>query len=213
MRASLVSIGTSAVLLIAASAFSQEHVGGNPSNPATTFKDTSLLKPPPGVSVAVFEWEDLECPSCAHAFPVVHAALAKTRTMAVERDYLIPGHIWSPTAALYARYLHDKISPELATDYRREVFASQYRIASRDDLLTLTEAFFHRNGKEVPFVIDPTGLLQREIDTDVELGRRVGVAHTPTIVVVTATHWTEVLDPFQLEEVISRAKQLTDTRH
>ena len=45
-----------------------------PPNQVTNFIDTSMLKPPAGAKVAIIEWEDLECPACAHAFPFVHQA-------------------------------------------------------------------------------------------------------------------------------------------
>ena len=37
------------------------------------FQDTSMLKPPAGAKVAIYEFDDLECPACAHALPIVHA--------------------------------------------------------------------------------------------------------------------------------------------
>ena len=36
--------------------------------------DASLLKPPPGAKVAIVMFEDLECPECARAYPLVWAA-------------------------------------------------------------------------------------------------------------------------------------------
>jgi hypothetical protein len=95
---------------------------------ARQFRDTSMLVPPPGAKVAIVEWEDLECPACAHAFPFVHMAVDHYKIPLVRYDFLIPGHIWSREGAMYARYLQDKVSPELATQYRREVFASQFKI-------------------------------------------------------------------------------------
>jgi hypothetical protein len=44
---------------------------------ATSFRDTSMLRAPAGSKVAVYEFEDLECPACAHAFPIVHEAVEK----------------------------------------------------------------------------------------------------------------------------------------
>ena len=46
-----------------------------PPNHVSDFADTSMLQPPPGAAVAIMEWEDLECPYCAHAFPLVQAAV------------------------------------------------------------------------------------------------------------------------------------------
>jgi protein-disulfide isomerase len=191
-----------AMMLGIGAASAQSAVGASTGNVATKFKDTSMFVPPAGARVAVLEWEDLECPYCARAFPSVHIAVKKYDIPLVERDYLIPGHAWSSTAALVARYLHDKVSPALATEYRREVFASQFRIASPDDLGEFTKAFFKANGKTLPANVDPDGTLRREIDADVALGDKAGVIQTPTIIVASAHHWTQVLDIDQLDKAI-----------
>lgn len=188
----------------------QTHVGATQNDPATEFIDTSLLRPPQGVNVAVIEWEDMECPFCAKAFPLVHAAVKSRHVTLVERDFLIASHAWSPDAALYSRYLHDKESPDLAAEYRREIFASQSAISSKDDLLEMTRRFFAKNGKQIPLIVDPNGQLKKEISFDVELGNKVGLRHTPTIVVATPTHWTEVLDPTQIDQVIADAQRSVD---
>jgi protein-disulfide isomerase len=177
-----------------------------PPNQVPHFTDTSMLKPPAGVKLAVVEWEDLECPACAHAFPFVHSAVNQYHIPLVEYDFLIPGHIWSHQAALYARYLKDKVSPELATEYRRQVFAAQYRIASQDDLLAFTKQFFASHGKQIPFVVDPTGQLEREVEAEVDLGKKLGLQETPTIVVVTPHRWIQVKDVSYLDQAIDQAK-------
>ena len=119
-----------------------------PPNQVTPFKDTSMLKPPAGSKVAVVEWEDLECPACAKAFPIVHQAINHYHLPLVRHDFQIPGHVWSHEAAIYARYMQDKISLDLATDYRRQVFASQFRIASKDDLKAFTQQFLSSKGQQ-----------------------------------------------------------------
>jgi protein-disulfide isomerase len=177
-----------------------------PPNQVDKFTDTSMLKPPAGVKLAIVEWEDLECPACAHAFPFVHAAVAQYKIPLVEYDFLIPGHIWSHQAALYSRYLKDKVSPELATEYRRQVFAAQYRIASQDDLVAYTKQFFAAHGKQMPFVVDSTGQLEREVEAEVELGKKLGLQYTPTIVVVTPHRWIQVKDVSYLDQAIDQAK-------
>jgi protein-disulfide isomerase len=177
-----------------------------PPNQVDHFTDTSMFKPPAGVKMAILEWEDLECPACAHAFPFVHAAVAQYKIPLMEYDFLIPGHIWSHQAALYSRYLKDKVSPDLATEYRRQVFAAQYRIASQDDLLNFTKQFFATHGKQMPFVVDPTGQLEKEIEADVDLGKKMGLIYTPTIIIVTPHRWIQVKDVSQLDAAIDQAK-------
>jgi protein-disulfide isomerase len=201
----------SRVLLPIALVFSFTAVAANaqisvPPNQVDHFRDTSMLVPPPGVKVAIVEWEDLECPACAHAFPFVHMAIDHYHIPLVRYDFLIPGHIWSREASIYARYLQDKVSPEVATQYRREVFASQYKIASKDDLNRFTQEFFTKNGKQLPFVIDPTGELIREVQKDVALGNKLGLTETPTLVVVTPHGWIQVKDVSDLYQAIDQAE-------
>ena len=179
----------------------QTAVGG----PVSPFKDTSMLKPPAGVRVAVIEWEDLECPACAHAFPIVHAAIAHYKIPLVRYDFQIPGHIWSHEAALYARYLQDKVNFDLSIEYRREVFASQFRIATKDDLKQFTQQFFSSHGQMLPFVLDPSGQLEREVSADTALGDKLGLRETPTIIVVTPRHWIQVKSTDDLYSAIDQA--------
>ncbi|MBW4038684.1 MAG: thioredoxin domain-containing protein [Acidobacteria bacterium] len=179
-----------------------------PPNQVSHFRDTSMLVPPPGAKVAIIEWEDLECPACAHAFPFVHMAIDHYHIPLVRYDFLIPGHMWSREAAIYARYLQDKVSPELATQYRREVFASQFKIASKDDLNRFTQEFFTKNGKQMPFVIDPSGELARQVNADVALGNKLGLTETPTIVVVTPKGWIQVKDVSDLYQAIDQAEAM-----
>jgi protein-disulfide isomerase len=195
----------SAALLLSlagVAAHAQTAVGGQ----VTAFRDTSMLKPPPGVKVAVIEWEDLECPACRNAFPIVHSAIAHYHIPLVRYDFQIPGHIWSHEASIYARYIQDKISPDMATDYRRQVFASQFRIASKDDLNQFTQQFMTSHGKQMPFVVDPTKQLEREVNADDALGQKLGLQETPTIVVVTPKGWIQVRDVMDLYQAIDQAE-------
>jgi len=187
-------------------AAAQTAMGADSRNPATQFKDTSMLKPPPGAKVAIVEWEDLECPACAHAFPIVHVEAKQYGIPIVRYDWPLPMHVWSRDAAIIARYIQDKISPSGAEEYRREVFASQTQIASKDDLQRFTQKFFANNGKQLPFVIDPTGQFAREVGADAALADRAGLGHTPTIVVVSAHRWIEILDVSKLTEAIDQLK-------
>jgi protein-disulfide isomerase len=182
-----------------------------PPNQVSHFTDTSMLKPPAGSKIAVLEWEDLECPACAHAFPIVHASLKAYADKGiviplVRRDFQIQGHQWSHEASIYARYLQDKVSPDMATDYRRQVFASQFRIASKDDLNRFTQQFFTAHGKQIPFVIDPTGEFEKEVTADRDLGLKLGLGETPTIIVVTPNKWIQVKDVSYLDAAIDEAR-------
>ncbi len=179
-----------------------------PPNEADHFRNTSMLVPPPGAKVALIEWEDMECPACAHAFPFVQMAVQHYHIPYIHYDFHIPGHPWSHQASIFARYLQDKVSPEMATEYRREVFASQYNIESPDDLNRFTQAFFARHGKQLPFLIDPTGQLDREVDADDALGLKLGLIETPTIIIATPKAWIQVKDISDLYQAIDEAEAM-----
>jgi protein-disulfide isomerase len=177
-----------------------------PAAGATAFKDTSAFKPPSGEKVAIIEFEDLECPLCAKVSPMVRDAMSRYHITRVHHDFIIQGHAWSRTAAINARYLEDKVSLQVAEDFRRDVFASQMLIASPDDLQQFTRRWFQAHGQAMPFVIDPSGKCAAEVEADCALGRRTGVVHTPTLVVATTHHWIEVTEPDQLYAAIDRAE-------
>ena len=177
-----------------------------PPNQVSPFKDTSTFKPPAGARVAVIEYEDLECPSCARAFPMVHAAVKHYNIPLEEYDYQIPFHHWSHEAAIFSHYLKAKVSPQVAEEFRRETFAKQLSIASRDDLQRWEQQFMKEQNKPMPFVVDPTGEYDREVGATTAQGQKAGVNATPTILVVTPTHWIQVADPQDMYAAIDQAE-------
>jgi protein-disulfide isomerase len=186
-----------------------------PSIPATprtatftgdVFKDISILKPPAGARVAVFEFEDLECPYCARVYPLVRAAVGHYKIPLVRHDFpLTEIHVWSFDAAVTARYLQDNVSSALAEDFRRDIFANQTGIASKEDLDRFTAKWFQAHSLNLPFVMDAAGTCKQEVQADRALGDRLGVRHTPCIVVVTETGYTQVTDIDQLSHTIELA--------
>src|SRR5260370_369187 len=82
-RTSLISMHSSsrfafrflAALTIALAAFSAMGQFSNPSAaPGTPVHNARALRPPAGARVAIFEFEDLECPDCARANPLLKEA-------------------------------------------------------------------------------------------------------------------------------------------
>ena len=174
------------------------------------FKDTSMLKPPAGAKIAIIVFEDLECPACAASYPIEHQASAHYNIPIVRRDFPLPGHIWSFDAAVWARYLQDKVSPKTADDYRAAMFAAQRGIASKEDMLKFTRNFFQTHGLQLPFVPDPTGQFKKEVQADKAVGDRLGVEFTPSITVATQHEWvhvTEVDDLYStIDELMAKVK-------
>ena len=181
-------------------------------NNGDTFKDTSMLKLPEGAHAAIFEIEDLECPACASASPIVKQALDTYHIPYLRHDFLIPGHLWSKDAAITARYLQDKVNPDLAEQYRRDVFANQRLIASQDDLQQFTRRWFQQHGQQVPFVMDPSGRFMAEINADITLSNRLGLTKTPTLIVIAPRGYIQVTDISQLYTSIDKALAQTPAK-
>jgi len=175
--------------------------------PTTHVQDGSPLKPPAGERVAIIEFYDLECPLCAQTNPQLISAASQYKLLWIRHDFLIPGHIWSPQAAINARFFDTK-SVKLGNDYRDTIFANQTSIETLPDLNRWTQKFAQAHGVALPFAIDPMGKFAAQVQADVALGRRIGIDHTPTIFIVAsgshAPAYTEVVDPKQLFQTIDR---------
>ena len=179
----------------------------------TQVHDPSLLKPPAGARVAIVEWEDMECPDCARANPLLKEAAAKYNIPWVRHDFPLPFHAWSFNAAVNARWFDTK-SKKLGDDYRDAVFATKYPSRAPRHLAQFTQKFAQDHGIAFPFAVDPQGKLAAEVKTDYALGQRVGIEHTPTIWVVTANSkgapFVEVIDRSKLYQLIDQA--IADTK-
>ncbi|MDP9052349.1 MAG: DsbA family protein [Acidobacteriota bacterium] len=183
----------------------------NAPNAGFPFKNMSLLKPPAGAKVAIFEFEDMECPVCAADAPIVRKAVADYKVPYVRRDFpLTEIHIWSFDAAVTARYLQDKISPTLAEQFRRDVFANQNRIENKDDLARFTRTWFASHNQNLPFVMDASGACRAEVKSDRAFGDNLNIHATPCVFVVTQNKWVHVENMSQLYQTIDQA--IAETR-
>ena len=198
----LVAAVTTALLCLAPVARAQF---GAPKS--TQVHDASALKPPAGHKVAIIEFYDLQCPLCARTNPSLISAANQYKIPWIRHDLLIPGHPWSRQAAVNARFFDSK-SAKLGNDYRDYIFANQNSIETPPQLQQFTQRFADTYKVPFPFAVDPTGKFAAEIQADAELGRRVGVDHTPTIFIVAsgghAPPYTEVLNPNNLFQTIDQ---------
>jgi protein-disulfide isomerase len=176
-----------------------------------SFRDTSMLKPAPGSKVSVIVFEDLGCPGCARAHPIEIAAAEKYHCPLVRYDFPIQAHVWTFEGAVCARYLQDKVNPKLADEYRSAVFLAQNSILNKEDLQRFTQRWVQQHGLQMPFEMDPKGELAAKVKADYDLGVRLHVTMTPTIIVVTqdkyqvVTGMTQQDDPNRLYAVLEAA--------
>jgi protein-disulfide isomerase len=185
------------------------HAQFAPPAQGTQVHDAAALHPPAGARVAIIEFEDLECPDCGRANPVLKQAAATYHIPWVRHDFPLPFHSWSMIAAVNARWF-DLKSKALGDEYRDAVFASQPSIVSPDILATFTQKFAVDHKISLPFALDPQGKLLGEVKADYALGQRIGIEHTPTIWVVTANNtkgapFVEVVDRTKLYQLIDEA--------
>jgi protein-disulfide isomerase len=167
--------------------------------------DASSLKPPPGHKVAVVMFEDLECPDCARAYPVVFEAANAHGVPVVLHDFPLPIHNWSFKAAVYARYFDTK-SLQVGNAYRAFIYQNQTQIPDEGGLLHYTRKFADEQKVPLPFSVDPDGSLTAKVKADYDLGQKIGLEHTPTIFVIgqgaASTPFVEVVDRAQLSQII-----------
>ncbi len=166
--------------------------------------ETTALKPPKGARVAIVVFEDLQCPDCARAWPLLQEAARTYHIPIVHYDFPLPQHNWSFRAAIFARYF-DSISTKVGDEFRTQVFAHQIEITP-DNLQAFAENFAKEHNVKLPFAVDPKGELERKVKSDYNLGQRTGIQHTPTIYIVSNTQrgkpFVEVVDRSQLYAMI-----------
>ncbi len=184
-----------------------------PTVPAAML-NSPALKPPPGSNVAIVEFDDLECPACGAANPILMAAAKKYNVPWIRHSFLIPGHVWSRQAAINELWFDTK-SKQLGDDYSNAIFGQQESIATLDDLHDATQKFAQAHGIAMPFIVDPQGKLADQVNADVNLAHALGLNRTPTIFVVTAhSHYpghpfVETNDPSMLYAYLDQAVSAT----
>jgi protein-disulfide isomerase len=169
----------------------------------------SVLRPPKGSPVALVVFEDLQCPQCARAAPLLNQAAQTYKIPLVQHDFPLPMHNWSMNAAVIARYF-DTHSKTLGNAFRDYIFEHQREILP-DNLRSYAEKFATEHKVELPFVVDPAGKLSALVIADRDLGKSINLDHTPTIYIVsdkkTATPYLEVKDLSQLYAMIDTMKR------
>ncbi len=177
-------------------------------------QDTSILKPPKGSKVALVVFEDLQCPDCARAAPLLHEAVKAYKIPLVRYDFPLPMHNWAFDAHVIARWF-DTRSKAIGDEFREYIFTNQAQI-TREKLRGYAERFAAQKKLALPFLMDPTGALAAKVKADMNLGKRTGVSHTPTIYVVSETTtgkpFVEVVDRSQLFALIDEMKRQANSK-
>lgn len=168
-----------------------------------------VLRPPKGAEVAIVVFEDLQCPDCRRAAPLLAEAGRTYKIPVVRHDYPLPMHNWSMQAAVLARYFDTK-SKAMGNQFRDYIFEHQLEI-NPDNLRGYAEKFAAEKKVDLPFVVDPDGKLAALVNADKSLGTSIHLEHTPTIYVVsnkrTGKPFVEVVDRSQLYALIDSMKK------
>jgi len=168
----------------------------------------TVLRPPKGAPVALVVFEDLQCPQCARAAPLLAQASQTYKIPLVQHDFPLPMHNWSMNAAVLARYF-DTHSKTVGNAFRDYIFEHQREILP-DNLRGFAEKFAAEHKVELPFVVDPNGSLAALVNADRDLGKSINLEHTPTVYIVTdrktGKPYIEVTDLSQLYAMIDAVK-------
>ncbi|MEO6120182.1 MAG: thioredoxin domain-containing protein [Terriglobales bacterium] len=175
------------------------------TTPAVNQQRMLALKPPPGVKVAIVVFEDLQCPDCARAHPLVKQVSELHKVPVIHRDFPLTMHNYAKQAAIYARYFDTK-SAKLGIAFREYVFQNQTAITPAN-LKDMAGKFAQANGTAMPFLLDPGKKFEAKVEADVALGKRIGIQHTPTIFVVGSGKtrgepFVEVVDRSRLSQMV-----------
>jgi protein-disulfide isomerase len=180
------------------------------------FLDTSVLRPPAGSEVALIVFEDLGCPACARAHPIEMDVVKQTHVTLLRHDFPLAQHIWTFEGAVCARYVQETMGSQAADDFRSAVFKQQTMISSEDDIHRFLSNWLQKHGRKMPVKLDPTGKLAKAVTADRDLGTRLNVEWTPTVVVVTRNNYQVVCgtkdgpnDPTQILAVVKAAMAKT----
>jgi len=176
----------SAVLLIVSAALAQD-----PVNP--------VLRPPAGAQVAIVIFEDLECPDCRRAVPVLEEASRRYNVPLIVHDFALPSHAWSFAAAVTARYFESQ-SKALGDQYRDYIFEHQPEITT-DTLRTFSERFAAEHKVALPKVVDPQGKFAQQVAADRDLAYDMRLRGTPTIYVVSKSQVKSLADDVDRSEL------------
>jgi protein-disulfide isomerase len=91
-------------------------------------------------------------------------------------------------------------------------------ISNKEDLQHFTQHWMQQHNLQMPFVMDPDGALAAKVKADYDLGTRLNVQFTPTIVVVTRDRYQVVCgtktganDPEQILPVVQAALSQTNS--
>lgn len=179
---------------------------------------SQVLRPPKGAKLALVVFEDLECPDCARAAPLIEEASKAYKIPVVRYDFPLQQHLWSFDAAVMARYFASK-SPALGVAFKEYIFQHQDEInganmqdgnAQKARLRSLADQWARAHKTTLPFAVDPQGKFAAEVRRSRDVGLRVGIQHTPTLYVVTnrtqGAPFVEVVDRSQLYNLIDQLK-------
>ena len=166
------------------------------------------LRPPKGAQVALVVFEDLQCPDCRRAAPLVEEAARTYKIPVVRHDFPLPMHNWSYDAAIIARYF-DSQSKELGMRFAT-TFSSISRRSRRRPCAGLRKSSPPTTKWTCPSWSIRKASWQRPSTRTRTPGQRVGINHTPTIYVVSnktqGKPFVEVVDRTQLFQLIDAMK-------
>jgi len=138
---------------------------------------------PSNAPITLVEYADLQCQYCARLQEFLEKQLLPKygdKIRVIFKEYPIPGHDWSPTAAVANECAYE-INASVFPAYRTLIFANQGAINAtnvRDRLLELGDQAGIDHVK-LAACIDTQASLPR-VEAGREEGRDLGVDHTPT---------------------------------
>jgi protein-disulfide isomerase len=151
-------------------------------------------------AVRVVIYEDLQCGDCANFRKMMdeHLLPRFASKVAFEHyDFPLAKHNWARPAAVAARFF-EKVKPELAVQFRREVLADLKQITA-ESLPKRIQQFAKANQVDAVQAIGALNdsALNKLVEEDYQDGVARGIAKTPTVLV----NGEPFIERFTLEEI------------
>lgn len=138
---------------------------------------------PANSPITIVEFGDLQCPYCKAAQPTIDKLLTDTNARLIFQEFPLPQHDWAMKAAKYAECVAQE-KPSIEFKYIQAVYDYQAEINAQnaDDRLKTLASQAGVDGNAVQQCTAQEGITYR-IEHSMQLGKKVGVNATPTLIV------------------------------
>lgn len=207
----IIGIGILTVILIVAGALllgkqkAPEAQNGDKIDEAHLLKDPKNAKGDPNAPVRIVEFGDYQCPACGAAYPIVKDVTAKNadKIYIVFRNFPLSVH---PNAEIAAKAAESAALQGKFWEMHDMLYEKQNDWAVSQSPKDMFDEYAKSIGLDVGKFDSDLDKVTGQINSDYELGNKVGVNSTPTFF-INGTKYPGVQQEAQLQQLIDELSQ------